>query len=220
MPYKKKYRCKRRPRRAYKKKTALTPSPSYPIGKTFKFKTRYVEPDGALTPAVSPVSAIYSLNGMYDVNISAVGHQPLGFDQLMPLYDHYTVIGARCKVTLSNTSPDQNVLAVLQVKDNSTASNLMQEVMENGNNKYVMLTPTSGGKSNQTLTVGVSMSKFLGRKVMQEDTCRGGITANPFEGVFAHLHLQTPSGAAALVTYVMEIDYVAVLTEPKQLLGS
>lgn len=220
MPYKRKYKKTIRRKRNYKRKTALTPSPSYPIGKTFLLKTRYVEPDGSLTPAVSPVSAIYSINGLFDPNISGVGHQPLGFDQIMPLYDHYTVIGAKIRCTVSNTSPDQNVLAVLQIKDNNAASNLLGDIMENGQNKYAMLTPSVGGRSTHVLNIGVNLSKFLGRKVMTEDDCRGTFTTNPIEGVFAHLHLQTPSGAAALVTYIMEIDYVAVLTEPKQLLGS
>lgn len=223
MPYKKTYPTKKK--RTYRKKryvrsTALTPSPSMPIGKKFLFKTRYVELEGSITASTIATSNVFSLNGLYDPNITAAGHQPIGFDQLMPLYDHYTVIGAKARITCTNTSNSLDCIAVAQIKDNSTASTVTSEMVENGNNKYVVLNPNTAGGSTKTMNLGCNISKFLGRKVMSEDDCKGTISSNPAEGVFLHIHLDSPSTSSVTMRYVMVIDYIAVLTEPKQLSSS
>lgn len=225
MPYKKTYPTKkkktyRKRRYVRKKSTALAPSPAMPIGKKFLFKTRYVELEGYITASTVAQSNIFQLNGLYDPNITTTGHQPIGFDQLMPLYDHYTVIGAKASLTCTNTSSSLSCIAVAQVKDNSTPSSVTSEMVENGSNKYCVLGPSTSGASTKTMALGVNMSKFLGRNVMDEDNCKGTITTNPIEGVYLHVHLDSPSTSAVSMRYLLTIDYVAVLTEPKQLSSS
>jgi len=42
---------------------------------------------------------LFSTNGLYDPNITGTGHQPAYFDQMTPIYNNYTVIMSRIKVT-------------------------------------------------------------------------------------------------------------------------
>ena len=42
----------------------------------------------------------FSANGLYDPNLAVGGHQPMGFDEQMAIYDHYCVLGA--KITVNN----------------------------------------------------------------------------------------------------------------------
>lgn len=48
----------------------------------------------------------YSLNGLFDVDISGVGHQPMGFDQLMAIYSKYKVNRAKVIIQWSDPSGD------------------------------------------------------------------------------------------------------------------
>ena len=58
----------------------------------FQSKLRY-STKFTLNPAASTnvVQHVFSANGLYDPDITGVGHQPRGFDQLMSLYAQYTV---------------------------------------------------------------------------------------------------------------------------------
>lgn len=40
-----------------------------------------------------------SVNGLFDPNITHIGHQPRGFDQYMSFFDHYIVLESKCKFT-------------------------------------------------------------------------------------------------------------------------
>ena len=42
----------------------------------------------------------FSCNSLYSPNASYAGTQPLYFDQVMAIYDHYTVVSSKCKTTL------------------------------------------------------------------------------------------------------------------------
>lgn len=70
-------------------------------------------------------SAIFRLNGLYDPNYSGVGHQPMGYDQLTPLYQRYLVRGVKVIVTGKGTTganSDSVVLAIQGRPINSLTS--------------------------------------------------------------------------------------------------
>ena len=48
---------------------------------------------------------VFSGNGLYDPDVSGVGHQPLGFDQWMTLYNRYRVYASRIVVNVVNLQP-------------------------------------------------------------------------------------------------------------------
>ncbi len=225
MPYRKKTYRRRRPRRAKKKPGFLKTkgsglTKSFPLGKSFKWHTRYADTNFVLAPTVSQqaVTHVFSMNGMYDPDVTGVGHQPLGFDQLVgTMYDHYTVVGARAKVVASNLSESpQNFL--LQLKDTTTTSTNMSEIIENGTSVYGTLGAQDTGTSVRTFSINCSLSKFFGRKVLQDDKYEGNAGNNPADQVYLHVITQ-PQIAAVLgvVNFSITIEYITILTEPRQL---
>lgn len=224
MPYKKKYTRRRKKKSTgflRKKGSGLTKS--FPLGKSFKWNTRYADTNFRLTPLLSltPVSHVFSMNGMYDPDITGIGHQPLGFDQLLGvMYDHYTVIGSRAKVTASNLSPSPQTFA-LQLKDSTTTSTDMSAIIENGLNVMGTLGAQDTASSIKTFSINCSVSKFFGKKVLQDSVYEGNASNNPDDGVYLHVITQPQVGGdLSPVQFNIVIEYVAILTEPRQLASS
>ncbi len=90
MPYKRRYKRRRRRRRRRARPNFGSKSI---LGNRLPIKFKY-QTSGTLNPGVAGVAAIQVMtaNGLYDPDITGVGHQPRGFDQIMALYNHYTVV--------------------------------------------------------------------------------------------------------------------------------
>jgi len=63
--------------------------------KIVKMTHRYSETIRMVSSAGVPQFQRFRANGMYDPNQTAGGHQPLFYDQMSVLYNHWKVIGAR-----------------------------------------------------------------------------------------------------------------------------
>lgn len=192
-----------------------------PVPKTWKFNLRYFENHLSINPGVGGTSDeyVFSANGLYDPNISGTGHQPLGFDQLMAMYDHYTVIASSITVFARNADATYGQFMGVRASDNATESVDPEEIVENGRCAYRPL--NQGGQANDQCTVnyGLNVSKFMGRpNIMSEDELRGSISANPADQcyfkVFGFPDQAVDSGT---IVFAVQIDYVAVFTEPKLL---
>lgn len=231
MPYKKKKTKKvvRRRRRAANNGFLRTKGPglltSTPMGKTHRYVTRYADISGTLNPgaAGAPITHVYSMNGLYDPDITGTGHQPLGFDQLVGgMFDHYTVIGSRARVTFQNPNTAYSCTVMLQLKDSSTpTASLGDTILENGLTRWSVLSPRDAGGSVKTLSINCSPSKYFGTKVMAHDKYQGTSAANPDDQVYLHIHaIPNDSVDLSPLTFQIVIDYIAILTEPKQLNSS
>lgn len=47
-------------------------------------------------------SYLFSCNGLFDPNITGTGHQPMYFDQMTAIYDHYNVVSAKITWYIAN----------------------------------------------------------------------------------------------------------------------
>lgn len=222
MPYKKKNYRRRKRRYKKKGKSMFQKSTSMPLSKKFTFKTRYFESALSVNPAVGGLASSYVFRGnsLFDPNLTGVGHQPIGFDQLMPLYDHYTVIGMRARVEFTNTDLVRTNQVGIYISDQSAVEPDPRVIIENGLGKHTLLNPhDSGGNSHSTLTLTHSPHKFLTRpNPLSDDALRGTILTNPAEGTYLHVWAADPAGAdSALVNFQITLEYIAILTEPAQL---
>lgn len=194
-----------------------------PLPKKFRFTTKYVEQQVDINPGAAglPSTYVFMLNGLYDPNITGVGHQPIGYDQMMAMYDHYTVIGARARVTLSNLDTTYQQHCLVHLKDDATTSNNVPQIIENGMCRYTTVGRQGSGNSVKTLQLNCSMKKFFGRSPLGAEKYTGTVSNNPSDGVFLHITVG-PNAAVdtSSVRALVEIEYVAILTEPKELAQS
>ncbi len=196
---------------------------SSPLPKKFKVKMKYVDETMTLDPGSGgvPVTKVYSLNGLFDPDITGSGHQPLGYDQFMQMYDHYTVIGARARITATNKDTGTPIQVIASIRDKTTTTTNIGQIIENGLNRWTTLGVLTSGNSTKTLTINFSTKNFFSKSPLQEADLQGTLNNNPVEQAYLHIIVHPLDAVdTSPVLFTIEIEYIAIMTEPKLLAQS
>lgn len=161
---------------------------------------------------------VFSLNGLYDTDITGGGHQPMYFDQFMAIYNHYTVIGSKIKLTAaalqSNTVP---AVCCLWPNDDSTITpGGVNARVEQSGNKHILVGST--GDSVREMTLGFSAKKVFGGDPLAQEKLQGDASNNPSDGYFAVVSTVAADGVSTVsVTYQVDLEYIVVFDELKDI---
>lgn len=162
----------------------------------------------------------YSANGMYNPNITGSGHQPMYFDQLMAIYDHYTVLRSRFKITpgVSGDQPYANTGVVYIDDDVSVVSNLSQAIEMKTASKPRMWIPLAG--SPPTIYKSWDAVSTFGPNPQAQDSLQGTASANPSEqSYFTYVHQDAGSQNLSFQC-IVQIEYDVVWDELKTIAQS
>lgn len=187
--------------------------------RTLKFKHRYsdvVNISGTGNPGYRFIA-----NGLYDPNQSGTGHQPLYFDQLAAIYNHYCVIGSKIKVQIvpQGSTVEDPYRVVLWLNDDTSTVPNMEGITEQ--NEAVQA--ICGGANPNTITLENSWSlkkRFMGRPA--ESRFIGTSAANPSETTVFQLNIEALDGGVSNIAVhaVVEIEFIAIWTELKDIAAS
>lgn len=170
-------------------------------------------------------SAIYQFkaNGMFDPDFTGTGHQPMGFDQWMTFYDHFTVVGSKITVkAVNNTTSAYTLLVALS--DDTALSNptTLAGFQERSGSRWTTLGPNTGNKGVAQVTSKFSAKKFFGTKfVVGESSYKGTSGSDPNELAMYHIVLFPFQFDLdnMRVPIQITIEYIAAMTEPIQQLA-
>jgi len=168
-----------------------------------------------LNPGIGlPATYIFSANGLFDPNITGVGHQPRGYDQLKSLFDHYTVTSATIKVVAcgpgGQTSTFPLVFGVLLSDDNAVESDQIH-ALEAKKSAWTFL---PANDESRTLYLDFEAKEFFGMS-FKDASYKGSINANPDDQAFFQIFVEPTSAVdAAAVQVCVEIIYHVTWTEP------
>lgn len=202
-------------------KKAYYAKPQVLLGNSESVIHKYIE-FGTLNAgaAGAPATVVFSANGMYDPNISGVGHQPRGFDQLGQLFDHYKVTNALIKVTFlqGNSSFTENaIVGVLLIDDATPPADCITE-LEQRNVVYTGLGAT--GSATKQVSLNFNSKSFFS-KMRSGDSLIGTTSANPSDQGYFVVFVQSPNASdLPHVNYCVEIVYTATWMEPNNLASS
>lgn len=157
----------------------------------------------------------FSCNGMYDPDITSTGHQPYYFDQLTAVYNHYTVIGSKIKVTVVPAGTFGSPCdVVLSKNDDSTAHTAMSTARERSEAVSTIINPNN--PQVVVLKSKWSAKGTFGGSVLGNDALQGTSSANPTEQTQYHLQIYPSDATTTLLVYCqVEIEYIAVWDELK-----
>lgn len=186
-----------------------------------KFKHIYSE-SILLTDNGGPQNYLFSANGMYDPNYTGTGHQPMYFDQVGALYNHYCVIGSKITIRAvpQGTSVQNPYKIVLWVNDDTNVSPTVDGIMEFKGAKTRLCT---GGinPSQIVLTQSWSAKKYFGGSPLANTNLQGTTSSNPIEQSYYNITLRTLDGISTVsVWFQVQIEYIAIWKELKEILIS
>lgn len=194
------------------------------FGKTYKQSMRYVDTI-SLDPGLSAMAYhTFSASGCYDPDITSTGHQPRYFDQIMLHFNHYTVIGAKLKATFQaqdTANLGQAYVGVVQTAGPTPTITDINTILEMKDAKMRVQTQLPGRP--RVVTSGINNSKWLGQKVLQEDANSGTASANPAEQVYWQVMAGSNNEGVvnpSVIRVLIEIEYIVVFHEPKDIAGS
>lgn len=194
--------------------TKVGPSRDYKLLRTKQKVTMRYADTFTLNPGAggSPASHVFSCNGLFDPDITGVGHQPRGFDQMMLLYDHYVVNTATIEVWF-NHDDDKGVVYAVNVRDEPNAPSSRVSILENA---YGTMTASSKGKGGSYLRFTCDIAKFLGQAKL-EDSLKGSRAGNPTEQCYFQVSAMSQDTFAdiANVFFTAKITYDVTLIEPR-----
>lgn len=177
----------------------------------------YNEWGQAVNPSIASAGVhVFAANGLFDPNITGVGHQPTGFDQYMALYNQYIVVGSTIRAVVSNS--DGNNLANVGVflMDSASTSTDWNRYVENGNGVWTVADKLGTGDAVKILTHRADISKFSRQSILNDDVFAGTVSANPGETHYYHLVVAPSDGAAdnAACIWNVEIRYDVIFRDP------
>lgn len=161
---------------------------------------------------------VFTANGLYDVNITGVGHQPAGYDQIMAIYNEYIVLGSTIRVSFANSDSTQDVICGITLADFATTSNDARVYIENGNTVWGQLGKFGSGNDMLTLKHSADIAKYSTQAVIDDDNFSANATSNPTDTHNYHVWVGPvdASGDIGAVIINVEIRFDCLFRDPSQ----
>lgn len=209
---------KRQRRATVVNRTRVTSGLGFP--KQNKMTHKYATSVTMTTTAGAYTTYVFSANGMYDPDITGTGHQPLYFDQMAGVYNHYTVIGSKISISVTPGSAlSTPFLITLMQDDDTTPAGTASEAIEQSNGRLVTL--AAGSTNPARLRRKWSAKKTFGGNIMSNVNLKGTSTANPTEQSYYHIGIKPADGSSAVTFHVtLVIEYIAIWAELRTIASS
>lgn len=174
-----------------------------------------------LTPVSGNIKSYrFAANGLFDPDITAGGHQPLGFDQLSPFYAKMTVIASTISATFSVASTATNLAYQLGIHRNPNLASVPSSFLtyqENGNVSMKSFQFGSGSNKSPTVKQSFVTKKHMSVKdPLDEPSLASTAAANPTTLCAYDIFCGAADGATTnpALNVNIQIKYVIICSDP------
>lgn len=182
-----------------------------------KAPMRYSDVYALVTGVAAVTEQVFRANSIFDPDRTGVGHQPLGHDQLLPMYERYIVDKLEWKITVPPIGTNNCMMAVGIINNlaNYNTVPLFTAFCEAPQTTCKPL----GSQIGTIFTGSCNIPPFIGighRKYYSEVTYSGTLGAtNPGETIELHIVTYNSNAIGAInSTYSVEITYHAIVYDP------
>lgn len=224
--FKKSYKKRRTFRSKRRRGIYSLPLAGFPKSKVVRL--RYCEEITLDPTATTQGVFVFSANGVYDPNVTGIGHQPKGFDQNMAFYNHYTVLGSKISLRYCNKTGGNDVpgyAELLLTDDGTTGASLIAPIDMYESRYSKRGIPTTYGTERgyigqrNTLTRKFSAKKFFrSRAVTSDANLRGTAVSNPTDQAYYEFVLfPINDNNPGVMVFFVTIEYIVLLAEPNDI---
>jgi len=183
---------------------------------------RYFDYSTPTAAATTVTGTWWRANGIFDPQVAIGGHQPLGFDQLMAVYDHWIVKQARIKVTF--TYRDEEVQTVHPIvcgiyDDDDAVNTLSYSALAEGCDRTKVDTLTTNN-DKVVLYSKWTNTKTFGPATQSDPSQRGSSSADPTETHNWFVWFYNLGNTSHIMNIVYDIEYNCDFFELRDLAGS
>lgn len=199
--------------------------PRGPVPRYMRTVLRYAEQTFTLDPGLSGASTAYvfTANGLFDPNITGVGHQPRGFDQYMGLYNYYTCVASRIVLRASPAASETlNLMVGLCPLNNSTANSDSIDYLESQGCLFEFLRPGTSSAAKKLQNEVDLKSWYDVKSPVDDESLRGNNGTNPSRQVYWHVWASaiTSSGNPTALECTVLIEYDVIFSGPNEVTSS
>lgn len=162
----------------------------------------------------------FSCNALWRPDITgATTHAPMYTDQLAALYDQYTVIGSKCTFKISNANSVNNMSVVYAfINDDLTLTPTTDAVAEQSGAKSIQIPSSFDGQ--KVMTLNWSSKKAFGKNVLSNPNFTALVNNRPNEQQYFMIYHYAPFSEDSDVVVTVDIEYIAIWTELRDIAGS
>lgn len=164
---------------------------------------------------------IFAANDIRDVNVTGVGHQPMGMDEFMDFYEHFTVVGSKITAIFNNKDPNDALMCGVAIQPTAGVITDHQQMAENRTAKYKII---GAGQSDAiTVTHKFSAKEYFGvRDLVAQSGYKGNVSTSPTELAYYSVFSGSADGSTQPDPNEVSvlIEFAVVFTEPKMLAKS
>lgn len=188
-----------------------------PFAQRYITKMKYSE--NVLTSTLSPFYR-FRLNGLNDPNLSGVGHQPHGYDQLSVLYNRYRVIACDWTIHAYPTTGSNPIRVAAQPSNDIVSPTGVADIVESPRTKWMVAVV---GGSSPCLKGRTYLPSLVGRnkqQYMADDRYQSAVGADPLEQGILSIFTENLDGTGAACNLVITLNYTVEWFDVKQLAQS
>lgn len=195
--------------------------PVFPASTTrrLRYSTTFT---GSTTSGAVTSTQVFRANDLFDPDFTGTGHQPMGFDQLMTWYNHFTVRSARITVLCKNTTTSVPTVC-LRIDGDSTPITVIDRIVELGGCVFENLEIKGSYGANKQLSLHADIAKLQGvnpSTIMADANLRGTAAASPVEVTYFHITMWDTLGASGSMECDVILEQVATFFEPRDITES
>ncbi len=158
-------------------------------------------------PGTTFYEYVFAGNSLYDPDVTGVGGQPTGFDQLSNFYNKYRVMSSSISVTFINTASVGTLVTIIPT-DTAGGVSGATDAASSPYSKWGVVA-NANGANRLTLVNSISTSKIFGTDASQDDLFSATTSANPSNIWFWVINMDSSSNILIMMT--VRIVYTARL---------